>query len=274
MKNFELEKTQEMLTNMLISFHELCIKNGLRYYMVGGTCIGALRHKGFIPWDDDVDVAMPREDYQILLSLNEDCFSEEIKPMFYRNRSGCPIHFLRLVNINTTLIEDAYHNYVEGVYLDIFPLDGVKKEELENTSRLEKIWNLHAMIMKHCSTNQYTSFKVKFKAFVSKTVPLGILHRLLEYEMNKYDLNETGYCANFLGAYGMKEVVPVDYFGKPKLYQFEGYELFGPEQAEKYLNHIYGDYTKLPSPDKRVCRHDQFYINLELPMKEYIANGR
>lgn len=274
MKVNDIDEMHSVLLSMLIEFHKVCEKHHLRYYVVGGTCLGAIRHKGFIPWDDDVDLAMPREDYYKLCEMDLKEFPEWIKPRYYKTTNNSPIHFYRLVNTNTTLIEDAYHNYVEGAYLDIFPLDGVKKTELNGSLRLKIIWVLHAMIMKHCSTKKPVTLSGYVKNVVAKIIPLSLLHKMIEILMTRFEFDNSDYCINFLGAYGLKEIVPTAYFGVPQKYSFEGRILYGPEKGDLYMKKIYGDYLKLPPVEQQVCRHDQYYVNLQLPFEEYINNAR
>lgn len=265
---YDIEKVQAHLLTMMSEFHSICVENNLKYYIVGGTCIGALRHKGFIPWDDDVDIAMPRDDYDKLSKLSWGKISNKLEIKYYKNTDGSPIHYIKVVDKTTTLIEERYHNYVEGLYLDIFPLDGINEND---SKRPKKIWMLHSMIMRHCSTAKRDRGG---KTIISKMIPVSWMHHILEKEMRKIPYNKSEYVVNFLGAYGKKEIVQKRLFGLPKLYEFQGNVFYGPEDADSYLNKIYGDYMELPPIEKRIFKHNYFHIDLLSPYREWGKNGQ
>ena len=257
------------LLKMLKSFHVFCLSNSLRYYIVGGTLLGSVRHGGFIPWDDDIDIAMPREDYQKLEKMDIGLTFKELEFKYYKNTKRCPIHYMKLVNKNTTLIENTYRNYVEGLYIDIFPLDGVSLEPKVERRRRNKIDRLHMIIMNNCRTEKRKSAFGEMKRCISKLANLTQIHNTLEKELLRYSYEDSEIVTNYLGAYGSKENVQRTVFGKPVLYTFEDAEFYGPERGKEYLKHIYGDYMQLPPVEKRVNKHDYFYINLNTPYAEY-----
>ena len=108
----ETRDLQLALLNMMKSFHEVCQENNITYYMLGGTCLGAIRHSGFIPWDDDMDVGIPRKDYEKLCRIAKDILPSNLALRYYTNTANSPFHFVKLINTNTTLIENNYRNYV------------------------------------------------------------------------------------------------------------------------------------------------------------------
>lgn len=112
----ETKELQGKLLSMLKQFHEVCVNNNLVYYMAAGTLLGAVRHKGFIPWDDDADVVMPREDYSSFKQIASRILPENLEIKFYENEQSSPMHYMKLIDKNTTLIENKYRNYYEGVY--------------------------------------------------------------------------------------------------------------------------------------------------------------
>lgn len=260
---YDIDKIHSRLLIMMEEFHKICEKHSLKYYIVGGTCIGAMRHKGFIPWDDDVDIAMPREDYDKLETIDWSKESNKLELKYYKNTSKSPIHYIKVIDKTTTLIESRYHNYVEGLYLDIFPLDGV---DCTDEKIMKKIWTLHSIIMKHCTTDENPK---DLKTIVAKMLPLNLCHLYIEKLMRLREYQKSDWVVNFLGAYGKKEIVPREYFGKQRLFEFETAKFYGPERAEDYLTHIYGDYLELPPVEKRVFKHNYYYINLDLPYREY-----
>ena len=113
--NIEAEVLHNRLLSMMKSFHNFCEDNNIRYYMIGGTALGAIRHKGFIPWDDDVDIGVPRPDYEKLLTL-ESQLPKGLEFLYYKNTSESPVHYVKLVDSNTTLIERFYLNLSLSIY--------------------------------------------------------------------------------------------------------------------------------------------------------------
>lgn len=266
---------QGRLLGILKQFHSICVDNQLRYYIIGGTCIGAARHQGFIPWDDDIDVGMPREDYEKLCRLSKDRLPNNLELRFYRNTPNSPFQFAKLVDNTTTLIERAYLDYVEGLYLDVFPLDGARDYQNNAFERLRcnRIWFEKGMIYYHYMTWTKSNLAKKALIYIAKHSDVHKMHKRVEKHMMKYAFDESEYTANFFGAWKEKEIYPQKYLGTPKLYKFEDTELYGPENIHDYLTHVYGDYMKLPPEEKRVFKHNYHYINLNQGFHDYIGQS-
>ena len=259
---------QAKLLSMLKQFHDVCVENGLTYYMVGGTLLGAVRHQGFIPWDDDVDVAMPRADYNKLKVKASSLLPINLEIKFYENTPNSPMHYVKLIDKGTTLIENKYRNYYEGVYIDVFPLDGAPSNLslLKKTQR--KAGRYQSLIMNHCYTDGRSGIR-KIYGLFAKMLDLNKLHNNLEKHLSKYSFDTSELVGNYLGSYGIREFVPKEYFGSPRLYAFEDAQLYGPENYDAYLKNIYGDYMKLPPEEKRINTHQYYYVDLNIPYQEY-----
>lgn len=268
--DIEVKELHVNLLNLMQQFHQICIENNIRYYMLGGTCLGARRHKGFIPWDDDMDVGIPREDYERFCSLAKSKFPNNVELKFYENTQNSPFHYAKFINRNTTLIEQNYRNYVEGLYIDVFPLDGTSEKISQIKTQYRMIWFLHAMIMNHESTSKKNTWYKELFKWGSKLVDLQFMHREMEKKLTQYDLNKSNYIANFLGAWGLKEIMQKSIFGTPTLYRFEECFFYGPEKIDEYLHNLYGDFMKLPPENQRVLRHSYYYIDLNMPYKIYL----
>ena len=255
-------------------FHEFCCENHINYYMLGGTMLGAVRHRGFIPWDDDMDFGIPRDDYERFISLLEKKKNQRFEVCYYKNTSNSPMHYAKLIDTQTTLIENNYHNYVEGLYIDIFPLDMADKGTLYSRILSKRIAFEHALIMNHCSTSHKKGIvRVLVKKY-AEMCDLNKLHASLEKLMTKGKGQHLQYVANYLGAWGEKEIVPLSIMGKPRLYEFEGTQLYGVEDYDGYLRSLYNDYMQLPPEDKRVFKHNYYYLSLETPYRDYIAKKK
>lgn len=266
----EIKLLQKELLNMMKNFHQACVSHKLKYYMLGGTCLGAIRHKGFIPWDDDMDVGMPRCYYNRFIENAQAILPSQFELRFYKNTPKSPFHFVKLINKETTLVENLYTNYVEGVYIDVFPLDYMETNSYWEYKRFKWIKHLHSLIIKHACTMKPFFTKEKILTKVAKMVPLNVLHASLELLMTKNNNeNSSSYC-NFLGAWGEREIVSQSIFGQPVLYKFEDCEFYGPEKYDEYLKSLYGDYMQPPPEKERVLRHNYYYVNLNMPYREYI----
>lgn len=254
---------------MFVWFHELCKQNGLRYYMLGGTMLGAARHKGFIPWDDDIDVGMPRADYekleQILLAMHHERYAietprTEAEDYFYP--------FSKIYDTRTTLIENTRLKIKRGIYLDIFPLDGIGNSEEESKRNYRPIYWKYNLLLTRVTGIRESRSKLKNVAVrVARLIPEIILNNKklllsLERDCKEYDFDNCSWVGNLVGAWRFKEVMPVEYFGKPMLYEFEGQKMYGPERADEYLTAVYGDWRKLPPKEKQVSHHDYIELNL------------
>lgn len=143
-----MNELQQKERDLLKIFIDFCDKNKLTYFLVGGTLLGAIRHKGFIPWDDDIDVAMPREDYDKFIVLASKHFTKDKDVFFqnYRTDKYYPYVFSKLRDSNTTFIEKIYKHVDmnHGVYIDIFPIDGISK----NSNEKKKKWS-ESLCKKH-----------------------------------------------------------------------------------------------------------------------------
>ncbi len=263
------DKIHKRLLEIMKGLHQVCTENHITYYMVGGTALGARRHQGFIPWDDDVDVGMPRPDYERFAALSRDKFPNFLELRWYQNTEDSPFQFIKLVDNRTTLIETLYANYVEGLYIDVFPLDGTGEDRFFEKMRRKKIWALHGMIIHRCST-QFPNAPLKRVAVkLIKKMNLDRMHERLEKELLSSDYGLCPKTANFLGAWKDREVMEKRVFGKPVLYKFEDTEFYGPQEMDEYLTNLYGDFMTPPPPEKRVFRHNYPFLDFEVPFREY-----
>lgn len=263
-----LNPLQSKLLQMLIFFHDFCMDNDLTYYALGGTVIGALRHGGFIPWDDDIDIGMPRKDYIKLCQLLNGKKMEEkyvLETVYSSEEHIFP--YAKLYDTTTTLIENTKYMIKRGIYLDVFPLDGIGSSQEEGLSNYRAInWRLTLLELKRIKINSERNLLKNILLFGVQSIPEMIIsaHRLskkIDQLCQKYTISETMWGGNLVGAWHGKEIMPTYIFGKPCMQRFEGVNILCPEKSEEYLERQYGDWKKLPSEDKRVSHHD-YYVDL------------
>lgn len=268
-----LSPVQEKLLSMLKWFHDYCHDNGLTYYVVGGTMLGAIRHRGFIPWDDDIDVVLPRPDYDRLLHMfgekNDNYFLESP----YTGKGDYFYTYAKLYDMSTTLVEKSKRNCRRGLYIDVFPLDGIGKTDKEVNKNFSKVDRLNMFLMtRTCAITKRRSFFKNAAIVASRMIPQFVVndHELVkkvDRVASSFGYEESKYVANLMGAYRKKEVMEKRIFGKPTEYQFENIVVSGVEKYEEFLTHIYGDWRKLPPKDKQKTSHEYIEMNLNKSWK-------
>lgn len=260
------EKLKSMLVAMLKWFHLLCEENGLRYYALGGTMLGAARHEGFIPWDDDIDVGMPREDYDKLIKI----LSDKSNDRYVLETPDTPSKdyyypFSKLYDTQTTLVENTKYKIKRGIYIDIFPLDGIGNSREESEANYKSVYNTYNLLLtKVTGVRKGRSLYKNLAVMAFRLVPISSkkLLKKLTAKCSRYSWDDCEWIGNLVGAWRFKEVMPKAYMGTPKKYKFEDTVIYGSEDADAYLTNLYGDWRKLPPEEKRVTHHD--YIECDL----------
>lgn len=265
--NSQLRQLQLYELNLLKTFADICEKNNLRYYMIGGTMLGAVRHKGFIPWDDDIDIGMPREDYVRFLEIAQKSLSHQYKILNYKKDKDYLRYFSRLVDTRVKIYNDSNTDtLIENAWMDIFPLDG--------TSNIGFVRNLQFLmlcvnrVMYHFSCFEqmvnlmrpgrpkYQQLIIKFgmKFKVGRRRDSKAILDKIDRKLQRYSFDKSDYVMNFFGAYVKKEVLPREWFGEAKKYQFEDAMLNGPAEYDIYLRQFYGEY-QIPPSDEHKDKH-------------------
>ena len=264
-----LNEQQEKLLEMFKWFDEYCEKNGIRYYAIGGTLLGAVRHKGFIPWDDDIDVGVPRPDYEKLLSLFTKKEGKYFLETPYMNNKDYLYSYAKLYDTTTTFVENTRYECRRGIYIDIFPLDGMGNSEeecLKNYSKVDK-WNMFLMT-RTCIIRKGRAWYKNLLTVILGNIP-GINNKKLSVKVAdlaaRFNYDECDYIANAMGAYREKEIVKKSIIGNPTRYEFEDTYTNGIEFYDEYLTHVYGDWRKLPPIEKQKPHHDFKELDLNKP---------
>ena len=253
----ELDKVHTYVLQIAKEFHNICLANDITYYMLGGSMLGAVRHKGFIPWDDDMDFGVLRKDFEKLKNLLQSSISKDLKLVSKENTPNFYGGFIKIENTKTQ-IQEINSEFYSGVSIDIFPLDKTDgdKSFFSNNHKINLLYHI----------NNYRFYDLKNYSFLKKMISrcLHILHfpkdkfQIFNIIERRYLKNEGDYIANHYGAWGMKETVKETVMGKPTLYDFEDTKFYGVEDYEEYLKALYSDYTVLPEQDKRVTHIKSF----------------
>lgn len=272
----DLKKLQEKCLEITLVFKEFCERHGLLFYLCGGGCIGAIRHKGFIPWDDDIDVFMPREDYEKMCRL----WTEEMGQDRYRlSRSG-PENFERsqltaITDEETTFIKERQMDLevAHGVRLEVLPLDGCPSGRFKR--KMQLFWGLVYQIY---INQEAPSSKGKPAELIGRAMLFVVpgwkrryrMAHWAEKKMSKYPIADCDYITELCVRYNyMVNEYPKEIFASAVYKEFEGEMLPLPVGYETYLNMAFGDYRELPPEEDRVPSHDGICIDLENSYKKY-----
>ena len=261
---------QLKILEMVKYLDSFCKENQIEYYIIYGSCLGAVRHKGFIPWDDDFDVGMTLENYNKFISLCKTKLDAnkyflqtlETEPNYY-------LSFAKLRDINTTLIEEGNKNIpiTYGVYIDIFPIVGLPKGKLKRAIlSINRAFALSANINVINNKFLYNIFRRILKIFGKKNI--------LKYcskQVKKYSCQDCEEWCSVFDRDGLKiNSITKTIMGKPTYVPFEDIELPIPEKYDEYLKHIYGDYMKIPTPEQiKAHEHTAYILDLEHSYEEY-----
>ena len=249
--------------NIVKEVVSICEKHGFTYYMLGGTMLGAVRHKGFIPWDDDIDLGIPRKDYEEFLRVAPKELSSYLRVVNYHTDPEYHYYITRILDTETRVEEERIgnENKYTNASIDIFPIDGTP-----NNAILRKIYFFrvlyHRALMSLCYKD---SIDRKRPRGTAEKILLWVLEKIpvekittpykqkeqIDKLLKKQKIDGAKYIGNIMGAYRTKEIVPAEFYGKGKMYPFESIELRGMQMSDEYLKWTYGDYMQLPPEDKR-----------------------
>lgn len=261
MANSLIRNIQLLQMAIMDDIHRVCVQNNLRYYLIGGSALGAVRHGGFIPWDPDIDIAMPREDYELFVTK----YSKQLDSKFschshYTDKLYFPPH--ALVVLNGSKLEGASGMMDTSirpteVYVDVLPLDSWPLDEELKTRQQKRLTAIKTIKYRKTalvySENNFLKKVVKwtYKALLS-VVSWHYLNSLQQREMMKYNYQNSDEWCSMASHYKFaKLTMNKNIFGSPKLMKYEDREYYVPEHVEEYLSHLFGDYMKLPSRESQ-----------------------
>ena len=242
----------------------ICDKNNIKYYMIAGTLLGAVRHKGFIPWDDDMDFAIMRSEYGRFLEACKTDLQDQflLQEMFIDDNYALPM--AKLLLKGTKLVErtTASNKALKGIYIDIFPYDSIPDDEAlrknhnRNTYFLKRFF-LAKQGYKIAEKGQTLKTIVyTFLKFISLFVSKKYIRNRSDKELRRFENDNTKKVAAIGGAYQYnKESVERKWFDETVELPFEGITLAAPKDYIEYLTYFYGDYMTPPPEDKRYNRH-------------------
>lgn len=248
---------QNELFAMFQMFADVCEQNNLRYYLAGGTLLGAVRHQGFIPWDDDIDVMMPVEDYEKFLRLADALPSN----MAIMTESACakyPFYFCELCNLDVPF-QSRGQNGPLGIYIDIFPLLPARAPGRMSQLLFDMISVIGYVLQVKTEWTNFVPYKKaygKLGYFLLNMLSVKRLRRLRQAFIDCLTEDGTKYCFSPGGGHkGNVEFYPKAWFEEPISMNFEGKPFPVPAGWDRYLRQLYGDYMVYPPEAERISHH-------------------
>lgn len=257
----DLFKVHKIEVDILREVIRICEKHKIQYFILGGTLLGAIRHKGFIPWDDDIDIGMTRDNYNKFLALAGKELGVEYFLQTFNTEANTPFYFAKVRKKGTKFIEEYCKNLEieHGLFLDIFPYDNIPDDIKLRNRQLKKVkfWsNLFIAKSVKGSSVPQDSLKGKMKVFTRlifhyllKPVSKSYLYRKLDAASQEY--NHVKCKMKSFVKYPFL-MIPSEDLNNLKQIEFEGIEVSCSGNPREYMKHQFGDFMKLPPEEKRV----------------------
>lgn len=256
MKSIDADGLKRIQLGILDHVATVCASNNIRFFLCGGTLLGAVRHRGYIPWDDDIDIALMRDDYEKLISILRR--EENIYKVYScRTDKQFPYRCAKLYDSRTVLHEEAdLELFCEnGVYVDMFPIDSVPQHRVTQMIYYLFIYIfiwMHTLKVVSVAPNRslYKNVVLKISKFLLKSITLNQLARLID-NLAKVKFRSC-FCGRVAMGYGLKQIVPCSVYALSRNMRFENKEYPVPVGYHRLLSQVYGgDYMQLPPVSQR-----------------------
>lgn len=265
----ELNTLHKIQIYIALEIKRVCDLHNLKYFLAFGTLLGAIRHGGFIPWDDDLDVAMPREDYEKFIKIfAKETNSDEFYLENWDTESDYGLTFSK-VKLNGTIFEEnsiKNTNTHKGIFVDVFPYDELPDDKslIAKTAKrvlvLGKIYKFRLGYLPTNPNDRKQAIQARIIGTVGKLLPKLFLRTLLYKEETRYN-GKGKYVTVISGSNNCRDYFLKEYLETGIEVDFDGYTFTVPKKYDEILKSIYGDYMQLPPVEKRVCRHNPGIID-------------
>ncbi|MBO1301321.1 MULTISPECIES: LicD family protein [unclassified Enterococcus] len=272
MRKLTMAEVQKKAVNILVYIDKICRKNNLKYSIFYGSLIGVERHKGFIPWDDDIDIVMPRDDYETLMHILKK--DKNYTLLSFETRTHYRYPFAKLVDSNTVAKSKQYFGGEDpdlGVFVDIFPIDGIP-ETINERLELRKItecYRLNLMdTLGFCYARSFSLTKAIIKFFLRYPYHYKLFKEGDDvYWREKYQeiaqsirFGQTGTCGYIEWIHMDWGVFPTDWFLEYEDVEFEGHKVMAIKNRKDFLHLRYEDYMTMPPKNERITHHPYVFF--------------
>lgn len=264
----EIHESQGRILNIFKIFNDFCEKHEIKYCVIGGTLLGAVRHQGFIPWDDDIDVGVPRNDYERLITLSA-ALPNPYKFDCYEIDSDYVFPYAKIYDSSTLAVEDFARPFKRGLWIDIFPIDGTYSNKFTRWAHFKIIKAVKGALStknKSFRWSEQIGMRRLNRLIVSIIVvflPKKIIYKILQKLLKLRNYNDSDHVGNMLGRWGEREIMHFDVMDPTGRLQFCDFNVPSPARPDSYLEKVYGDYLKLPPEGQRVSGHAFLEVNLK-----------
>ena len=257
MRKIDIKELRAIQLDLLSEVDAFCKQRGIKYSLCGGTLLGAVRHKGYIPWDDDIDLMMPREDYD---RFAREFGSPRSELIDLRDNPDVIEFFLKVVRRGTIMRDTQFGRELWGIYIDIFPIDGTPVSYQEHCRRIQKMRDKLPRVCPFYKTVSRNK-PFWFAKYILKRIAFPFYGNVLDIKKeiegiaHSAPFDTSPYAGVLLGSYGVREVVKKTVFDALIDLPFEGKQFPSIKEYDTYLRAIYGEYMTLPPVEQRISHH-------------------
>ena len=268
MATYDIRPLQMRMLRVLEAIDRTCQEHQLEYGIFAGSLLGAVRHQGFIPWDDDMDILMPRPDYERFIAHSKEWLPEPYEFVCAENDPQYPLPFGKVQDASTTLIERLHLSYLGGIYVDVFPVDAVPANPVARYWHFAQYGFLRqALYWIHRDPYRHGHGPSSWVPLLTrKLTTMTSLQKKIRQLLTKYDYETCTLVADYTD--GLKGVMPKEVEGVYAPYTFEGKKFMGVKNYQHYLTQMYGDYMNIPKGNHQK-QHNFHILDLEHPYREY-----
>lgn len=268
----QLEKVHKVHLEIANEVKRICDTNNIMYFLIAGTLLGAVRHRGFIPWDDDMDIGMLRNDYIRFLEIAVKDLDNKYYLETWETAPGYGLPYAKIKKRGTKYIERNSKDVDchSGIFIDIFPFDNVPNNKIQRLVHEYRIKFYQYLVLELCMYNISFDFKgikgliYTFLKNSSKSLSIKDIKEKYEMVSKKYNKKKTEHVVTVGGSYGYKkETIKFTWISQIDELEFEGHLFKVPKGYKEYLTYFYGDFMRLPPKDKRYSRHGIIELKFE-----------
>lgn len=253
----DIKELRQIQLAIMDNIHDFCMAHQIKYSVAGGTLIGAIRHKGYIPWDDDIDIYLMREDYERFLREFRDD-SGQFVLLSPHQTEHYYYTYSKVIDSRTVMLEDGVDGYEIGVYVDVFPLDYVSDNL---SSRRHVFWWKHFLYkIRRCKTTKGRYLHSAIAEFCYRSLPVSVsfIDRIIEHYIHRRKPSNT-ICEMCETERPLRGCYSTEAFSSTIDMPFEGRVYKGMKGYDEYLKNTYGDYMKIPPKEQQIQHHFKAY---------------